>query len=80
MEKPKQSAQLEALLSAVSGKLGVPAETLRTQLESGKFDAAIAGMNAREQSMFQQVLADPQRLSKIMSSKQAKALYEKLTK
>jgi len=80
MEKPKNSAQLESLLSAVSGKLGVPAETLRSQLESGKFDSAIAGMNPKEQSLFQQVLADPKRLSRIMSSKQAKALYDKLTK
>ena len=80
MEKPKHSPQLDALLRAVSGKLNIPPETLRSQLESGKFDAAIAGMNPKEQSVFQQLLADPGRLSRIMSTKQAKALYEKLTK
>ena len=80
METPKQSPQLDALLQAVSGKLGIAPETLRSQLEAGKFDPALRNMNAREQSVFQQLLADPGRLSKLMSTKQAKALYEKLTK
>lgn len=80
METPKHSPQLDALLQAVSGKLGIAPDTLRSQLESGKFDSAIKNMNPREQSVFQQLLADPGKLSKIMSTKQAKALYEKLTK
>lgn len=80
MEKPKNSPQLQALLKTVSAKLGVPAETLRQELEAGKFDSAIAAMKPQEAAAFQQVLSDPQKVSKIMSSKQAKALYEKLTK
>ena len=80
MENPKNSPQLSALLQAVSGKLGVAPDVLRAQLEAGKFDSAIAGMNPKEQSVFQQLLADPKRLSQIMSTRQAKALYDKLTK
>ena len=80
MEIGKNPAQVAALLEAVSKKLGVSPETLRSQLEAGKFDSAIKGMGAKERGVMQQVLADPQKLSQIMSSKQARALYEKLTK
>ena len=80
MEKPKNSPQLQALLQTVSGKLGIPAETLQHDLEAGRFDSAIAAMKPQEAAAFQQALADPKRISRIMSSKQAKALYEKLTK
>ena len=80
MEKPKNTPQLQALLQTVSGKLGVPADTLRADLEAGKFDQAIAAMSPKDAAVFRQVLADPQRLHRLMSSRQAKALYEKLTK
>jgi hypothetical protein len=79
MEKPKNSPQLQALLKAVSAKLGVPAETLQQELEAGKFDRALASMKPQEAAAFQQVLNDPQKVSRIMSSKQAKSLYAKLT-
>ena len=79
MEKPKNNAQLNALLSAVSGKLGIPAEQLKQDLEAGKFDRAIAGMDQKNAAKFRQVLADPKKLDQIMNSRQAKALYEKLT-
>ncbi|MBR5405785.1 MAG: hypothetical protein K6E36_01290 [Oscillospiraceae bacterium] len=79
MEKPKNSPQLQALLKVVSGKLGIPAETLQSELEAGRYDQAIAAMRPADAAAFQQVLANPQRLNQIMSSKQARALYEKLT-
>lgn len=79
MEKPQNNAQLQAMLQVVSSKLGIPAETLRQELQAGKFDRAIAGMNQQEASKFKQVLDNPQLLNKMMNSRQAKALYEKLT-
>ncbi len=79
MDKPKNNAQLNALLGAVSGKLGIPAEQLKQELEAGKFDRAIAGMDQKSAAKFRQVLADPKKLDQIMNSRQAKALYEKLT-
>ena len=78
MERPQSNEQLSALLSVVSRKLGIPPETLRQQLESGKFDQAIAGLSPEDAAKFRQALADPQKLSRILSSGQAKALYEKL--
>ena len=77
---PKDSPQVSALLQTVSTKLGSPAETLRQELEAGKFDSALAGMKPQEQAMLQQVLNNPQKLNQIMNSKQARALYDKLTK
>lgn len=79
MEKPKNNAQLQAMLNVVSSKLGIPAETLRQELEAGKFDRAIAGMSSQNAAKFKQVLANPEKLNQMMNSKQAKALYEKLT-
>lgn len=78
MDKPKNSPQLTALLQAVGKKLGMPPEQLRQELESGRFDKAIAGLSQKEAAAFQSVLANPQKLSQVMSSKQARALYEKL--
>ena len=79
MEKPKNSAQLTALLQTVGSKLGMSPEQLRQGLEAGKFDRALAGMDEKSAAKFRQVLADPKKLDQIMSSRQAKALYEKLT-
>lgn len=79
MEKPQNNAQLNQMLDVVSKKLGVPADRLRQELEAGKFDQALAGMNAQDAAKFKQVLANPQKLDQIMNSRQAKALYAKLT-
>lgn len=79
MEHLKNNQQLDSLLKVVGQKLGMPPEKLRQELEAGRFDRAIAGLKPQEAAAFQQVLADPQRLNKIMNSKQAKALYQKLT-
>ena len=78
MEKPKNTAQLTALLHTAAGKLGIPPEQLRQELEAGKFDRALASMDQKSAEKFRQVLADPKKLDQIMNSRQAKALYEKL--
>jgi len=70
---------LSGLLQVVSQKLGIPPEQLRKELESGKFDNAIRNMNPAEANKFQQAIKNPQMLDKIMSTPQAKALYQKLT-
>lgn len=73
------SQKLNGLLQVVSKKLGLPPEQLRRDLEQGKFDAAIAGMNPNEAAKFRQAVQNPQMVEKLMSTPQAKALYEKLT-
>lgn len=78
MQIPKDSKKFSELLNAVSTKLGVPPETLRQDIQNGKFDRALAAMKPQDAATFQQVLNHPQLLDQIMNSKQAKALYEKL--
>lgn len=70
---------LDALLNVVSKKLGTSPDALRKDLESGKFDKALNGMNASDSAKFQQVVNNPQLLEKFMSAPQAQALYKKLT-
>lgn len=78
MEKidPKKSQEL---LNVVSKKLGVPPETLRKQLEEGKFDAAFNNMGKKDADKLRQVMNNPKLVEKIISTPQAQALYKKLT-
>lgn len=71
--------QLNGLLNAVSKKIGVPPEQLRKELEAGKFDSALAGMNKSEAEKFKMAVNNPKIIEKMMSTPQAKALYEKLS-
>lgn len=71
--------QLQGLLNAVSKKVGVPPEQLRKELEAGKFDRALSAMNPAESAKFQQVMKNPKLIEKLMSTPQAKALYNKLS-
>lgn len=70
---------LNGLLQVVSQKLGMPPEQLRRELEQGKFDNALKNMNTAEAARFSQAIQNPQMVEKLMSTPQAKALYEKLT-
>ncbi len=70
--------KIDGLLNAVSKKIGVPADTLKSELQNGKFDSAIKNMPQKDAAMFNQILNNPQMLEKMMSTPQAKALYNKL--
>ncbi|MCM1330745.1 MAG: hypothetical protein NC253_15090 [Ruminococcus sp.] len=72
--------QMEKLLKIVSSKLGVSAESLKNDLERGKFDNALKNMKPNEAATFNQMVNNPQMLEKFMSTPQAQALYNKLTK
>ena len=72
--------QLDKLLNVVSAKLGVSPDSLRRDLEQGKFDAALNNMKPSEVAAFNQIVNNPGMLEKFMSTPQAQALYNKLTK
>ena len=65
--------QVDQLLQAASKKLGVPPEQLRSELESGKYDKVLKNMSQKDSAMLQKVM------EKLISSPQAKALYQKLS-
>lgn len=71
--------QLSGLLSAVSKKIGVPADKLKAELEAGKFDSALNSMSKSDAEKFQQAINNPKMVEKLMSTPQAKALYQKLS-
>lgn len=71
--------KMNGLINAVSKKLGVPPEKLKSELEAGKFDSALSAMNKNDAAKFQQAVNNPKLVEKMMSTPQAKALYEKLT-
>lgn len=73
------SNKIAGLLNVVSKKIGIPPEKLRSELENGKFDSAISAMNPNDAAKFQQAVNNPKIVEKMMSSPQAKALYEKLS-
>ncbi len=71
--------QLQGLLNTVSKKIGIAPEQLQKELEEGKFDSALSAMNQQEAAKFQQAVKNPAIVEKLMSTPQAKALYNKLT-
>ena len=71
--------KLSGLLNAVSRKIGVPADTLKRELEAGKFDSALSAMSGSDAARFRQAVNNPQLVEKMMSTPQAKALYKKLS-
>ena len=71
--------KLNGLLGVVSKKIGVPPEKLRSELEAGKFDSALSGMNQNDAAKFRQAVNNPKLVEKMMSTPQAQALYRKLS-
>ncbi len=71
--------QMDQLLKIVSSKLGVSPDSLKNDLENGKFDSALKNMKPSEAAKFNQVVKDPKLLEKFMTTPQAQALYKKLT-
>lgn len=71
--------QMEQLLSIVSSKLGVSSESLKNDLEHGKFDSALKNMKPAEAATFNKMVSNPKMLEQFMTTPQAQALYNKLT-
>ena len=71
--------KLSGLIGAVSKKIGVPPEKLQKELEEGRFDSAVKAMNGHDAAKFQQAINNPKLVEKMMSTPQAKALYQKLS-
>lgn len=73
------NSNMDALIKVVSGKLGVPAEQLKKELSEGKFDNAMKNMSPADAMKFNMALKNPQMVQQMMSTPEAKSLYNKLT-
>ena len=71
--------QMEQLIGIVSAKLGVSSESLKNDLEQGKFDSALKNMKPNEAATFNKMVSNPKILEQFMTTPQAQALYNKLT-
>ena len=69
---------LNVLLGVASKKLGMTSDELKNQLESGSFDKALNSVPPKQAEMLKQSLSDKSKAEKILSSPQAKALFQKL--
>lgn len=71
---------LQALLGIASKKLGTTPEKLQQQLQDGTFEKALGNMPGNDAAKLKQALSNPKTAEKILSSQQAKAIYNKLQK
>ena len=71
--------QVDQLLQAASKMMGVPPEQLKSELESGKYVKVLKNMSQKDSAMLQKVMQNPKMVEKLISSPQAKALYQKLS-
>ena len=78
MNKNINQKNLDSMLKVVGKKLNMDPNTLKTQLEQGKFDGALNSMNASDAEKFKKVMNNPKLAEQIMSSEQAQAIYKKL--
>ncbi len=71
---------LNTLLGIASKQLGTNPKDLENQLKSGSLDTALKGMPKEDVQKLQNVLSNPKSTEKILSTPQAKAILDKLTK
>lgn len=70
---------LESLMNMASKKLGVPPQELQKNLENGTFDKALSSMNPQDAQKLQAALSNPQLAQILLSTPQAKEIFQKLT-
>ncbi|NLP27051.1 MAG: hypothetical protein GX365_06860 [Clostridiales bacterium] len=78
MKKNINPKNLDSMLKIAGKKLNMDPNTLKTQLEQGKFDGALNNMSASDAEKFKKVMNNPKLAEQIMSSEQAQAIYKKL--
>ena len=79
MKNNIDTKKIASLLNVISKKIGVPPEKLKKELEEGKYDSALSAMSPNDAAKFQQAVNNPLIVEKMISSPQAKAIYEKLS-
>lgn len=72
--------KFSGLLNLASQKLGTTPEKLQSQLQNGDFSTALNSMSPAEQQKIKMALSDPKMAEKILSTKQAKDMYNNLSK
>ncbi len=71
---------LQALLGIASKKLNTTPERLQKQLSDGTFEKALKNMQGNDAEKLRKALSDPKTAEKILSSPQAKEIYNRLNR
>lgn len=72
------SEQINALLAMAGKKLGRDPQQLRAELESGKLDKLMNGMDSASAKKVNQVLQDPEALKAALNNDKVKAVLNSL--
>ena len=70
---------MDSLIKVVSAKLGMSSDQLKKELSEGKFDNAMKNMSPSDAMKFNMAMKNPQMINQMLSTPEAKALYNKLT-
>lgn len=69
---------IESLMNAVSGKLGISPEKLKEALKSGDITKALENMPAKDVEKLKAILGNPDMMKKVMNSRQAQEIKKNL--
>ncbi len=72
--------QADKLFNMTAGKLGSDSETLRREFQSGNYQRAMSSLSKSDAQKLQKALSNPELTAKVLSSPQARAIMEKLSK
>ena len=72
--------QADKLFNMTAGKLGSDSETLRREFQSGNYQRALSSLSKSDAQKLQKALSNPELTAKVLSSPQARAIMEKLSK
>jgi len=65
---------IDAMLSTVSGKLGISPEKLKEALKTGDISMALQNMPKKDAEKLKAILGNPEMMKKVMNSKQAQEI------
>ena len=79
LNRPDPS-KMQAVLKLAASKLGTTPEELDAHIRDGTLTGALGNMKGSDAERLRAALSDPKTAERILSTPQAKSLYEKLTK
>lgn len=71
-------ANFDQILESLSKQLNVKRDSLKAAIQTGNPKAVAALLNGKQAETFQKILSDPQAAKKILNSKEALELQDKL--
>ena len=72
--------QAEKLFGMAAGRLGSDSETLKREFQNGNYQRAMSSLSRSDAQKLQKALSDPELTARVLSSPQARAIMEKLSK